>query len=340
MKVYIVKHYWKNGENATWESHAKVDKKVFEHLKKNYHNFVKDRPFMIKEGKYYIYFCYEDSVDIYGRKITNVTFFVSEYKVNEQLCSKDYQDLELSLFNLKFFLKWLLIVIGLIICGKFILDIQKSPTNDNTPPKSRIKSDKKVKIINDINEISNKETKNPEKEKLNKYVEKELEDVALSSVKKNIKTKKEFDYISEKLGTIKIKIKGQENLLNNDNGNRISKLNSLYHIYKNLLENGLEYKLDILKDTQKIKSIKLFFNKKKISKIQPNKIYKIDTKIKNNSFISFFSKDKEIKKEFKINENELIELFNGKPKMINIDKNYFLKLTKIKGENNESKTKE
>jgi hypothetical protein len=131
MKIYIAKHYWKDGENATWESHVKVDKKIFEHLKKNYHNFVNNRPLIIEERKKYIYLCYEDTVDIYNRKITNITFFVSKYKVNEPLCKKIYHNLELHLSNkrqMNFFLKLFVVSVGLFFIYNFVFDSENSNT--------------------------------------------------------------------------------------------------------------------------------------------------------------------------------------------------------------------
>lgn len=134
MKVYIAKHYWKDGENATWESHVKIDKKIFEYLKKNYHNFVNNRPLMIKEKKRYIYLCYEDNVDIYNRKITNITFFISKNKIDELLCSKVYDNLELTLeSNLKnSLLKWFLVmIVVLFFIYNFVFD-NKSSDNQIT----------------------------------------------------------------------------------------------------------------------------------------------------------------------------------------------------------------
>jgi len=161
MKIYIAKHYWKDGENATWESHEKVDKKIFEYLKKNYHNFVNNRPIMIEEKNSYIYLCYEDNVDIYNRKITNITFFVSKYKVNEPLCSKTYHDLELSLLNKQqvvFFLKLFVVSVGLFFIYSFVFDdvISKNKIMQEDTLKSEIK--KKQKIIKEV-KVDRNETK-------------------------------------------------------------------------------------------------------------------------------------------------------------------------------------
>lgn len=317
MKVYIAKHYWKNKESATWESHSKIDKEIFKYLKQNYHNFVQNRPLIIRERKHYIYLCYEDSVDIYKRSITNITFFISPSKISEQLCSKDYHDLELSVSNpqVKFLLKGLFVFVGILFLynvffngekverqidknetsKEMITDVKKHPKvlekeeRKIEKKKISINTDDVNKSIKSFKKADNKETNNTEKEELNKNVEEELPDDR----------------------------------------------------YRNLLRKGLKYKLDILQKTKqgisKIKSIKLLFNTEEVSKIQPYKIYKINTRIKKDSF---FSKDKEIKKQFTINENELIKIFNGESIKREISDGYYLKLEKIKGENNESRTKE
>lgn len=161
MKVYIAKHYWKDGEDATWESHKKIDKKLFEYLKSNYHNFVKDRPLIIKEEKKYIYFCYEDTVDVYNRTITNVTFFVSKYEIdkdlseekNEKLCKKSFDNLELDLLGKKKIKKvlrieLLCIILALVIVG-LIYDRVNSVEHD-------ISSEGSTKLTSNQKQIESK----------------------------------------------------------------------------------------------------------------------------------------------------------------------------------------
>jgi len=97
MKVLIAKHYWKNGKNATWECHPKLDKELFEYLKENYHNFVKDRKNEIEKFGYFIYPCYVDAKDDYERNITNITFFVSKSKVKIDVCNKTYNNFEFTI---------------------------------------------------------------------------------------------------------------------------------------------------------------------------------------------------------------------------------------------------
>jgi len=99
MKVYVAKHYWKDGKNAKWECHEKIDKKLFEYLKNNYHNFVINKPKMIKQDKQFIYLCYQDTKDHFGRNITEVTFFVLSREVENNFCKKKYKNLEFDVWN-------------------------------------------------------------------------------------------------------------------------------------------------------------------------------------------------------------------------------------------------
>lgn len=95
MKIYIAKHYWRDGEHAIWESHQKIDKRLFEYLKDNYPKFVAQKPKKIKEGKYHVYLCYEDKKDIYERTITNITFFVVKKESDYNFCNNTTErDLE------------------------------------------------------------------------------------------------------------------------------------------------------------------------------------------------------------------------------------------------------
>lgn len=99
MKIYIAKHYWKDGKNATWECHKKIDKELFKYLKNNYHNFVTDKPKMIKQGKYVVYLCYKEGTDSYGRSISEVTFFVLNREIEKDFCKMKVKDLKIILFD-------------------------------------------------------------------------------------------------------------------------------------------------------------------------------------------------------------------------------------------------
>jgi len=160
MKIYIAKHYWKDGENATWEHHSKIDTELFEYIKKNYHKFVQNKPNMIKQNGYYVYICYEDSKDIYNRSITNATFFISKKVISKELCEQEYQNLELNLAgNNKINLKILTIAL-LIIIGFFATIFIK---NDTKKPSKEILIEENEQI--DINEKS-KIVQNIAKEKV------------------------------------------------------------------------------------------------------------------------------------------------------------------------------
>ena len=116
MKILIAKHYWKNGENATWEHHLKLDKKIFEYLKENYHNFVKEKPNEIKKDGYFIYLCYEDTKDDHERDITNITFFISKSKPKEpsDLCNQKYENMELKVKSKNHTRNIILVVLAIV----------------------------------------------------------------------------------------------------------------------------------------------------------------------------------------------------------------------------------
>jgi len=133
MKIYIVKHYWKNGENSTWERHKKVNNDIFEYLKDNYHHFVSERKREVQKNGYYIYLCYEDTKDIFARDITNVIFFISKEKLTILLCEQTYNNLELIIETKK---SKLLFVSILIV---FIISLGINFFNISTLPQSRNK---------------------------------------------------------------------------------------------------------------------------------------------------------------------------------------------------------
>jgi hypothetical protein len=293
-KVYIVKHYWENGENATWESHAKVDKQVFEYLKKNYHNFVKNRPTMMKESKKYIYLCYENTLDAYDRKITNVTFFVSKYKLDGTPCDKitntDYPNLELSLSSkekMKFLLKWVsLIVLGLIIVGLLFnlknkremnIEIQEKLQDINLSKKDINFTSiiRKEKIINKMVKGNEKLLNNENRDNINKLrdfvsfnkkIKEELLDINLSIKDIN------FTFITEKVNNINEKIKGKEKLLIYENNRSISKLRDFVSINKKIqdLNTDIKNTKDISECKKDFTEIKKEYKDKGFSNIYTN----------------------------------------------------------------------
>ena len=119
MKLYIAKHYWKDNEKATWEVHKKINKELFEYLKRNYSRFEREKPRQIIEGKYFIYLCYKKGTEKEAyRSFTNITFFIAlkEIPINflkkEKLCKKaTAHNLEIKLQDIK----TMIIKLGIII---------------------------------------------------------------------------------------------------------------------------------------------------------------------------------------------------------------------------------
>jgi hypothetical protein len=166
MKVYIAKHYWKDGENATWECHEKVDKEVFEYLKENYHNFVKDRKSEVEKNGYFIYPCYEDAKDIFGRDITNVTFFVSKEKVKTSLCDKTYENLELKIKTKKNNTSMLVGAIALIAIVFFSMTfLNKSKAHNNQTVARETSEKSKIQNYNSLIDNWNQQVQNLTKKK-------------------------------------------------------------------------------------------------------------------------------------------------------------------------------
>ncbi|SFV68337.1 hypothetical protein MNB_SV-14-1261 [hydrothermal vent metagenome] len=240
MKVYIVKHYWKDGENATWESHENIDKKIFEYLKKNYHSFVENRQNTIKEGNHYIYPCYEDGVDIYSRKLTNITFFVSKSEIDEELCNKEYHDLEISLAGkrnkLIFYLVGLVVIVGLLF-GYYYSNKQKSLDKKST-------------------------TNSSEKEEINIEINKEFQDINLSVKDINL------TFITNKRKIIDKKIEGKEKLLNYENNCSVNKLRDFISINEKIqdLDTCIKNKEEIDKCKKDLKEIQIEYKDKNFIK--------------------------------------------------------------------------
>jgi len=115
MDIYIAKHFWKDGENSTWECHEKIDKELFKYLKNNYPFFSKEKPKKIQEGKHFVYLCYKDDIDNYGRNIVNITFFIVKRERSMDFCSKkNIKNLQIKLLDFKMIISSIL---GLILVG-------------------------------------------------------------------------------------------------------------------------------------------------------------------------------------------------------------------------------
>ena len=85
MRRYIIKHYWKDGEHAIWESSKEVDEELLNYLKKNYFHFVEKREKILHYKNYIISFEYSDSTDNFNRPITNITFYIKKKILKSQL---------------------------------------------------------------------------------------------------------------------------------------------------------------------------------------------------------------------------------------------------------------
>ena len=182
---------------------------------------------MIEKNKYYIYFCYEDTVDIYNRKITNITFFVSKYKVDKPLCSKDYNDLEFLLPNKQNFLPYFLVI--LIIIGLFMMYIS---TSNNEDIETHI--DKKAKIYKRTEDKNITIEINQENSKDNKRIE-EIN----SNIRKTIKTLKSnnidiniYNDASNDYNEIQKEYEHNNDLINPDTNKSLNKLKKILNKYR------------------------------------------------------------------------------------------------------------
>lgn len=233
MKIYIAKHYWKDGENATWECHEKVDKALFEYLKENYHKFTKNKPKSIEKDKHFVYLCYEEGKDVYGRNITNVTFFISKKRVQIDYCNLAYSDLELNIPQKS---KLSLVHVALLALGLIMIyfiffgdkiDDAKILTN-----KHKIEIQHKYEDTpSEIREDTTKEisSKNLEQEKRDDFNEKLKENIKNISYK--IKNEGNFVQLSTSVSDL---IKEKKNsFISNENKKGLEKLRKLFNEYKN-----------------------------------------------------------------------------------------------------------
>ncbi len=120
MRKYIIKHYWKDGEHATWESDKGVDEELLNYLKKNYYRFVEKRDKIFNYQNYIISFEYRDSTDNFNRPITNITFYVRKKILKSQLIT-------------------LSIVLIVIIVGIIFFQQMQENSSDNSTNKGKPK---------------------------------------------------------------------------------------------------------------------------------------------------------------------------------------------------------
>lgn len=74
------RHFWKNGRDATWEVAEGFPTYVLDWLKENYPHFEEKRPKYETFQNSTIFFFYNDTQDIFGRDIIEITFWYVKYK--------------------------------------------------------------------------------------------------------------------------------------------------------------------------------------------------------------------------------------------------------------------
>ena len=131
MKLLIAKHYWVDGVSAKWEKHSNIDEGIFSYLQSNYADFVQKRPRSIVHNGYYIYMCYEDKYDTYGRKIVPITFYVAKKQIGFNPCSLSTTKMEISVNNSKDVTFKLLGLIGILLVLVIVFLASKSENVDN-----------------------------------------------------------------------------------------------------------------------------------------------------------------------------------------------------------------
>lgn len=289
MSIYIAKHYWKNNENSTWEYHKKIEKKLFNYLKDNYQLFTKERKTVIKRDKKIIYLCYEDTVDVYNRPITNITFFISNKEQNIELCQEVYQNLEIIEKEKNNKVAYILIFLVLFI----------------------------ILFSTFVNEEESVNKKLATKKNLTTTVVPKNENINLNTLPTTINNESDFNTLSKKLKKL--------TELNNE---QVKLLRSLYKEYATVLI-SMNIKLKLMRNNKISKYIYLSIDGQKYKEDESfsiqSKIYKLDilTHKKN-----IFRDEIKIEGQLEITKNDLIELYNGKEIKQRINKTYFITLSR------------
>jgi len=303
MTIYIAKHYWKDGETATWECHPKIDKKLFKYLKENYSLFIKNKPKNLLVYKQFIYLCYEETTDIFGRDITNVTFFVIKKQLSIDFCSSIYSNLEITIkeYKIKTF-----ILLGVIFLS--LVGIYNYFPQTNTPSCSKT-------ITREINssDINNEEihrlTIKVKKDERIKEMFNQKITLKLNECNMTIRSKRDFDKVNKIWMDIKPKLKDKLMLLSDENRDKISNLKKTISTYSSIFRNGIECTLSKEKSNNQI-LVKTLHEKEYI-----------------------YNKHK-----FEINDIELIKLYHNEVLFKEIDSDYRIKIEKInRGDNNGTK---
>jgi len=289
MSIYIAKHYWKNNENSTWEYHKKIEKKLFNYLKDNYQLFTKERKTVIKRDKKIIYLCYEDTVDVYNRPITNITFFISNKEQSIELCQEVYQNLEIIEKEKNNKVAYILIFLVLFI----------------------------ILFSTFVNEEESVNKKLATKKNLTTTVVPKNENINLNTLPTTINNESDFNTLSKKLKKL--------TELNNE---QVKLLRSLYKEYATVLI-SMNIQLKLMRNNKISKYIYLSIDGQKYKEDESfsiqSKIYKLDilTHKKN-----IFRDEIKIEGQLEITKNDLIELYNGKEIKQRINKTYFITLSR------------
>lgn len=289
MSIYIAKHYWKNNENSTWEYHKKIEKKLFNYLKDNYQLFTKERKTVIKRDKKIIYLCYEDTVDVYNRPITNITFFISNKEQSIELCQEVYQNLEIIEKEKNNKVAYILIFLVLFI----------------------------ILFSTFVNKEESVNKKLATKKNLTTTVVPKNENINLNTLPTTINNESDFNTLSKKLKKL--------TELNNE---QVKLLRSLYKEYATVLI-SMNIKLKLMRNNKISKYIYLSIDGQKYKEDESfsiqSKIYKLDilTHKKN-----IFRDEIKIEGQLEITKNDLIELYNGKEIKQRINKTYFITLSR------------
>jgi hypothetical protein len=287
MSIYIAKHYWKDNENSTWEYHKKIEKRLFNYLKDNYHTFVKERKTVINKDKKFIYLCYEDAMDVYNRPITNITFFISEQEQSRTLCQEVYQNLEIIEQEEKNKIAYIVMALVLLIILFFTFFNKEDAV------------DKKLST----------------KENLITNVGFQKENIDLSTLPTAINNEKDFNTLRQALKEL--------TQLNNQ---QVKTLRGLYEEYAKVLT-SMDIHLKLMKNNKISKYINLDIDgqryKEDESFLVQSKEYKFNILIHEKKFLR---DELRSEGQLEITKNDLIELYNKKEIIRKINRKYFISL--------------
>ena len=288
MSIYIAKHYWKDNENSTWEYHQKIEKRLFNYLKDNYHTFVKERKMVINRDKKFIYLCYEDAVDVYNRPITNITFFISNQQQSRALCQETYQNLEIREQEEKNRIAYIVMILVLLMLLFFTF----------------------------FNEEDSKENRRLSEENLPTNVASKKESIDLDFLPRAIRNENDFNILDKALKSL--------TQLNNQ---RVNTLRSLHNEYRKVLI-SMDVHIKLMQNNKIAKYKYLEIDgqryKEDDSFLVQAKEYKLNIMIPEKNI---FGDELRRECKLEITKNDLIELYNKKEIRRKINRKYFISLT-------------